>query len=144
MLTIQPLIPCGHKHLSDITSSLKWCLPQGTDKEVSIYPPAEPCAVSFKITAGRVLCQAIDNRAFSKALVVNCPHTELRGLGSSWVLQGLQAVSKHLAENNWIQNPVLGRERWASDPMEGRMSRSSPQQSRDFLFFCVLFDGHTL
>lgn len=50
------------------------------------------------------------------------------------MLQGLQAVSKHLAEDNWIQNPVLGRERWASDHMEGRMRRRGVKQLRDFCY----------
>lgn len=68
-------------------------------------------------------------------------HGGLRGLGRNRVLEGLQAVSKHLAEDNWLQNPVLGRERWASDPTEGRMSGSGVKQSRDFCFSVLYLMG---
>lgn len=60
-----------------LTSPPVWngVCPKGLTWEVSIYPPAEPCAVSFKLIPGRVLRQAIHNRPFSKAPEVNCPHT---------------------------------------------------------------------
>lgn len=79
------------------------------------------------------------NRAFSKALMVDCPHTVAQGDGQELSAPG--AVSKHLAKDNWLQNPVLGRERWASDPMEGRTSRRSVKQSGDFRFSVLYLMG---
>lgn len=101
--------------------------------------------VSFKIITGRVLCQAIHHRAVSKALVVNCAHTVgSGGWAAAECPRGCRLSAGIWQKKTGCKILFLEGKDGHQTIMEGRMSRSGVKQSRDFLFFCALFEGHTL
>lgn len=96
--------------------------PEGLMWEVSIYSPAEPCAVSFKIIIGRTICRIIYNRLFTKATAANCPQIARSVvLSRSWAFKELQSVSSPLAEDSRTQI-LFSEGRWTPQPTRERMS----------------------
>lgn len=155
VLTIQPQqspcvfhVPCGrHKNTSiSLTSPPVWngVCPEGLTWEVSIYPPAEPCAVPFETVTGRVLCQAIHNRALSRRWLIVLTQ-RARGAGQELSAPGAAGCQQAFGRRQLDTKSCCwkGKERWASDHMEGRMSGSGVKQPRDFCFSVLyLRDTH--
>lgn len=157
MLTTQPQkspcifrVPCGHhkKNTSiSLTSPPVWngVCPDGLTWEVSVYPPAEPCAVSLKIITGRVLCQAIRNRPFSKAPAVHCPHT----VGSGGWAGTACSRGCRLSANIWQNTTgykilfLEGKDGHQTPRREGwaGMVLNSPETS---VFLCFIWWAHII